>query len=219
MHKMSSGPKIPSGNSFPQLNRLGSMAKRLVQPGDIKKLKIKTRWRFQKLDNSMNTKIKMKQPMEIEVKPGTAVKIGSVHAQTGCCFVVGTNIKGETEVIRYSSLMLPDQEIPDFTKKFGLKCSVTVFWYTPKALWEETANEKLLDNIKEHNKDLPITYCESDSNGEMKGQPDILVKPGFVDRKSKKVIAPQVFFITSDDARNPAAELKLLADRPNPKPE
>jgi len=211
--------KIPPGKTFSNLNQLGSMARRLVKPRDIQKLQTKTGCRFRKLNNSMNTKIEMKQPMEIKVKPDTAVKIDSVHAETGCCFVVGTNIKGETEVIRYSSLMLPDQEIPNFTEKFGPDCSVTVFWYTPKESWEETANEKLVDSIKEHNKELPINYCESDIKGEMKDQPDILVKPGSVDRETKKVIPPQVFFITSDDARNPEAELNLLADKPNPKPE
>ncbi len=101
MQKIPSG-NIPPGKRFSKLNQLGSMARRLVQPRDIQKLKTKTGCRFQKLDNSMNTKTEMIKPVEIEVKPNTAVKIDSVHAGTGCCFVVGTNIKGETEVIRYS---------------------------------------------------------------------------------------------------------------------
>tara|TARA_Y100001970_G_scaffold144871_1_gene177921 strand:+ start:46 stop:693 length:648 start_codon:yes stop_codon:yes gene_type:complete len=215
MHRIPLG-NIPSGKKF---STLGSMARSLVQPRDIRKLQTKTGCGFKKLDNSMNTTTEMINPVEIEVKPNTAVKIDSVHAETGCCFVVGTNIKGETEVIRYSPLMLPAQEVHDFTEKFGPDCSVTVFWYTPKALWEKTANQKLIDNIKKHNNDLPINYCESDIKGELTDQPDILVNPGSVDRKTNKVIPPQVFFITRDDARNPAAELKLLADRPNPKPE
>ncbi|MBE33629.1 hypothetical protein CL647_06020 [bacterium] len=216
--------KIPPGNRFTKLTQLASRAKRLIQPGDkqktIKHLQNKTGCRIQNLDNSINTKIEMINKMEIKVKPDTAVKIDSVHAETGCCFVVGTNIKGETEVIRYSPLMLPAQEVPNFTEKFGPECSVTVFWYTPKESWEETANQKLLDNIIANNKELPINYCESGIKGEMKDQPDILVNPGSVDRTTKKVIPPQVFFITPDNEKNPEAELKPLADKfTNPKPE
>ncbi len=215
--------KIPPGSRFPNLNRMASNAKGLLKRDDmqktIKHLQNKTGLPIQNLDNSINTKSlkEMIAPIEINVMPDKPVHIEAGHADLGSCFVALTRENGETVVIKYNALMLPSdhldkpgEEIPNFTEKFGPNCSVTVFWNTPKEMFGIDANRKLLQSVIKNNEGLTINMCESGIKGEMKDQPDILVKPGFVDPTTKKVIPPQVFFITPDKEPNPEATVERL---------
>ena len=228
------GPGSPlDKKKFSGLNLLKSRAKSLLNLDDkqktIKHLQNKTGCRFQNLDNSINTKSlkEMIAPIEINVMPDKPVHIEAGLADQGSCFVALTRENGETVVIKYNANMLPieqidlpGEEIPNFTDKFGPNCSVTVFWNTPKEMFGISANRKLLQSVIKNNEGLAINMCESGIKGEMEDQPDIFVKPGFVDQTTKKVIAPQVFFVTPDKEKNPAATVKPLAEKfTNPKTE